>query len=305
MGNVLLGFSVILVVIAVGYVVGRIGLLGEHAPHVLARLAFFVLSPCLMFTIMAHADIHQLFSGALIASALAAAAAALGYVIIARLVFKRDLSALVVGALSAGYCNAGNIGLAVSAYVLGDAAYVAPVMVFQMLVFAPVALILLDTATRGYTSVAGVAVQSVKNPMLVGALLGVLCALFELQIPAVVLDPFELIGAAAVPLMLLNFGISLHGQRVLQRGSAVADVLVASGFKLFVMPIAAWGIASWLGLEGDLLRAIVVLAALPTAQNVFNYAQRYDSSVIVARDSITITTVASIPVLVVVSALLG
>ncbi|MEN9621379.1 MAG: hypothetical protein RL499_1572, partial [Actinomycetota bacterium] len=44
---------------------------------------------------------------------------------------------------------------------------------------------------------------------------------------------------------------------------------------------------------------------LPTAQNVFNYAMRYDRAVVMARDAVLITTVLSVPALVVVAALLA
>ncbi|HOB57351.1 MAG TPA: AEC family transporter, partial [Rhodoglobus sp.] len=59
------------------------------------------------------------------------------------------------------------------------------------------------------------------------------------------------------------------------------------------------------GLSGHRLFAVVVLAALPAAQNVFNYAQRYDRGVILARDVVLITTALSLPVLLVIAALLA
>jgi malonate transporter len=49
----------------------------------------------------------------------------------------------------------------------------------------------------------------------------------------------------------------------------------------------------------------VMLAALPTAQNVLNYAQRYERAEVIARDTVLITTVGSIPVLVIAALLLG
>jgi hypothetical protein len=54
----------------------------------------------------------------------------------------------------------------------------------------------------------------------------------------------------------------------------------------------------------DELFVTVVLAGLPSAQNAFNYAQRYQTGVVVARDTVLITTIAAVPVLVVVAALL-
>ena len=72
MSGVLIGFSIIFVVILIGYVVGRFGVLGEHAPRVISRMVFFVLSPCLLFTVLADADVHTLFSSTLVVSAIAA-----------------------------------------------------------------------------------------------------------------------------------------------------------------------------------------------------------------------------------------
>jgi predicted permease len=72
------------------------------------------------------------------------------------------------------------------------------------------------------------------------------------------------------------------------------------------MPVVAWLFATLvLGLDGQSLFVAVVLAALPTGQNVFNYAQRYRRGETVARDTALITTAGSIPVLVLVAALLA
>lgn len=115
-----------------------------------------------------------------------------------------------------------------------------------------------------------------------------------------------LVGSAAVPVILLTFGMSLHGRRVLAAGTARRDVVLASALKLVVMPLVAWfvGHVLW-GLTGHELFVVVVLAALPSAQNVFNYAQRYGRGVVLARDTVLITTVLSLPVLVVVAAILA
>jgi len=48
----------------------------------------------------------------------------------------------------------------------------------------------------------------------------------------------------------------------------------------------------------------VLLAALPTAQNVFTYADRYGADVAVARDAVLVTTLASLPVLLLLSVVL-
>ena len=79
----LTGFVVVGLAIAVGYVIGRIDLLGEHADPVLARLTFFVLSPFLLFVVLAQADVRTLFSALLPVSAIAAVAVIAVYVVVA------------------------------------------------------------------------------------------------------------------------------------------------------------------------------------------------------------------------------
>jgi len=105
--------------------------------------------------------------------------------------------------------------------------------------------------------------------------------------------------------LLVNFGMSLSGSRLLAPGTGRRDVVLATLLKVLAMPAIAYLIAHYgFGMNGHELFAIVVLAALPTAQNVFNYAQRYERGVVIARDSILLTTVLCIPVLVLIAFLL-
>src|SRR5829696_3267302 len=149
----LTGFVVVGVAILVGYIVGRIDLLGEHARPVLSRLTFFVLSPFLLFVVLAEADVRTLFSALLPVSAIAAVTVLAIYVLIARLMWRRPVGDTVIGALSAGQVNSNNIGIPLSLYLLGSAAYPAPVILMQLLVFTPVTLSVLDAVTSGQRAV--------------------------------------------------------------------------------------------------------------------------------------------------------
>ena len=302
----LIGFAIIGVVILIGYVVGRVGVLGEHAPKVMSRLVFFVLSPALLFTVLADADVHTLFSSMLVVSAIAAVLSCLVFAGIALLVFRRSIPETVIGSLSAGYVNANNIGIPVAVYVLGNTAYSAPVILLQLLVLAPIGLTLLDISTSGKTSLGRIVSQPLRNPLIIASALGVVVSVTGLEIPSAVMEPFRIVGAAAVPLVLIAFGMSLHGTRLLAPGSGRRDIVVASAIKLAIMPLIAWVFGRFVfGLDQEHLFAVVVLAGLPTAQNIFVFAQRYERGVTLARDTVLITTIGSVPVLVGVAALLA
>jgi predicted permease len=305
-GGVLIGFAIIAVVILTGYLIARFGVVGPEAHQVLSRLAFFVLSPALLFTVLAEADLHALFSTQLPVAAVAAAVPMAVFLVVALVVWRRKVPEATIGALASGYLNANNIGIPVAAYVVGDAAASAPVILLQLVVIAPIALTVLDVTTSGRVSIGRILSQPVRNPLIIGSLLGLLVALSGVELPEPVLAPFELVGAAAVPVILINFGMSLHGRRLLDTPGSRRDVVLAVVLKLVVMPVVAWAAARFLfGLEGHALFVAVVLAALPAAQNVFNYAQRYRRGETLARDAVLLSTLMSLPVIVVVAALLA
>jgi malonate transporter and related proteins len=306
--GVLEGFAIIGVVILIGYLVGRFHLLGADPAiiqHVLSRLVFFVLSPCLLFTVLAEANVRDLFSRVLAVSAISAIASMVLFVVIATVVWKRAVPDAVVGAASSSYVNANNIGIPVAVYVLGNPALSAPVLLLQLIVLAPIILTVLDISTSGRASIGRILLGPVRNPLIIASLLGVIVSLTRLAIPTPVIAPFALIGAASVPVVLMTFGMSLHGRKILEAGTDRKDVVLASVFKLLLMPAIAWFVGGFVfGLTGTTLFGCVVLAALPTAQNVLNYAQRYERGVTLARDTVLITTIGAVPVLVAAAALL-
>lgn len=306
--GVLTGFTVVWIIIGVGYAVGRLQVLGPGAQQVLSRLAFFVASPALLLVTLSDADLHQVFSLPLLVAAGSAVSTAVLYLLATRWWLRRPLPELLVGGMSASLVNAANLGLPIAVYVLGDAALIAPVLIFQLAAYTPVFLLLMD-ATGGARgpSVRAVAAQVGRNPIIIGTLIGLLLSATGTTLPTIVREPISLIGGAAVPAMLLAFGISLVGSRPLEKAAGRrADVLLASAFKLLVQPALAFLLARWvLGLEGHLLFTVVVCAALPTAQNLFVMASRYDRGVVIAKDTVLLTTIASLPVLAAVAALLA
>ncbi|RKN37536.1 AEC family transporter [Streptomyces hoynatensis] len=328
MGGVISGFAIIAGVIATGYVLGRRGSLGENGREVLTRLAFHVATPALLFVTLSRADLSAIVSSSLLVSALSTLA-----VVGAFLAFGAargwGVGPSTVGALCSGYVNAGNLGIPIAVYVLHDASVVAPVLLFQQLVLTPVALTALDLAAEPASASAagaesgdrsgaesgaegrwaGVArrlVTPFRNPVVLGSLGGVSVAACGLTVPHTLLEPVTLVGNMAVPAVLLAFGISLRGSAVPGRGPERSQVLLSVLLKSVVQPAVAWLLTVTLFPLGAADRLnVVVIAALPAAQNLFTYASRYATGTRLARESILLSTALSVPVLTVTAALLG
>ncbi|MFE9724818.1 AEC family transporter [Streptomyces sp. NPDC005794] len=306
MQGVLTGFAVIAVVIGVGYVLGRRGHLGDDSRTVLTRLAFHVASPALLFTTLAGADLSVVFSQRLLVTAAGTAVAAALFVTVG-LVRGWDTGQLTIGALCSSYVNAGNLGIPIAVYVLGDASLVAPVLLFQQIVVTPLALTILDLSRPGERrSLWQRLTTPLRNPMAAGSLAGVTVAATGWTIPAPALEPLTLIGNMSVPAVLLAFGISLRGSGMPARGDNRPAIVLSATLKTTAQPLIAWGIgAGVFHLHGAALLDVVVTSALPAAQNLYTYASQYRVAEQLARESILLSTLVSVPVLITIAALLG
>lgn len=307
MSGVLEGFLVIAVVVAIGYGVGRAGVLGPSAVEVLSRAAFFVATPALLFVTLLRADIGAVLSAALVVTGVTSALACLAYVPIG-LALRRPRGETTVGAMAGGYVNAGNLGFPIAAYALGNVAAIAPVLLFQLAVLTPVFTTLLDVWSRRDAGeaprVLGTALAPLRNPLALATAAGLAVAISGSRVPEPVLAPIELVSDLAVPGMLLAFGISLCSAERPGAGELRRPLLAVVMIKNVVHPLLALALGRLLGLEGAALLAVVVVAALPTAQNVFAYAVRYREGETLARDAGLTTTVVAVPVLLVLVAAL-
>ncbi|WP_285726853.1 AEC family transporter [Psychromicrobium xiongbiense] len=311
MGGVLIGFSLVWLVIAVGYLLARFTVLGVGAEQVLSRFSFFVATPALLLETLSQADFRSVFGPPLWTIAIAAFCAAGLYLLINRLRSKPLDSELMVGAMSASYANANNLGLPIAVYVLGNAALVAPLVMFQLAIYQPILVILVEVLRRRRSLPVGKLILGVlANPLLIGAVAGSVLALlsqdYGWKLPAPVLQPFQILGGAAVPCALIAFGLSLFGSRPLREPEGRAQVFLATGIKLLAQPLLAYLLAMFVfHLEGPLVLAVVILAGLPTAQNVFVLASRYQVGVAMAKDTVLLSTALAVPAMIISAALLN
>ncbi|HEV8566292.1 MAG TPA: AEC family transporter [Actinoplanes sp.] len=298
--SALSGFALIGVIVLVGWATRRWAGLPKNAEAVLGRLVYSVMTPCLLFSGVAAADLGVLLSEPLVVST----AAALGCFGLHVLIVRRgDRGTRIVGALAAGYTNANYIGIPVATYVLGDAALVVPIVMLQLLIVTPVALTLLEFATAGHASWRSTVTAPVRNPLIVAVVLGLVSSVTGLRLPAVLAHPIATIGSAAVPVVLIAFGMSLSGLRLLAPGPDRVATITAVVLKTAGMPAFAFLLAVALGLARDATYAVTVLAGLPTAQNIFLYAQRFQTGLALARDAIFLSTVVCVPALLLIAIL--
>ncbi|WP_418057318.1 AEC family transporter [Pimelobacter simplex] len=306
MGGVLEGFATIAIVIALGALLADRGIVDAHGQRSLSLASFYLASPALLVTVLADSDPSRVLSGPLVATAAGVIVSAGLMVVIAR-ARRLDSGTTVVASLCSAYVNAGNLGLPIAAYALGDAALVVPALLMQLLVLQPLALTVLDVVTSPERpSIAKILSRPVTNPLTIASFAGLLLATTDTSLPHPVQAPLELVGGMAVPAMLIAYGVALRLGPLPGRGVTPRVLATVTALKMVVQPVAAYVVGRFVvGLDGHDLFAVTLLSALPTAQNVFVVAMRYDRAILLARDAIFVSTLASAPVAIGIAALLA
>jgi malonate transporter and related proteins len=262
---------------------------------------FFVAAPALLLVTLATTPIGGVFTGAFVPFAVSTVVVAVAIAALARWRWRLGRGEGTVATLCASYVNAGYLGIPIASFVLGDVSYAVPVLLFQVLLFAPVALVLLDMRP----GLRGLLALPLRNPIIFACVLGLAVTLTGWTPPVELLRPFELTGAAAVPLALLALGLSLGGARPFHNGPDATMRYAVVGAKVIVQPAIAYLVGWLLGLDGVLLLAAVVMSGLPTAQNVFVYATRFQQASALARDTVVLSTLLAAVSLVAIAVLLG
>ncbi|MFB6170773.1 MAG: AEC family transporter [Haloarculaceae archaeon] len=248
----------IVTVAFVGYLLGR-GTDIDAGP--LSTVSVYVLLPALVFhslattampggTVVRFLLADGLYVAAMLAVAFALARAAGG-----------DGTTLALGGT---FSNAGNYGIPLVTFALGAVGRDAAVLyvVGQVPLMYTVGGFL---AARGRGVSAAGAVRDVFRLPLVYAVVAAALARWLGVVP----DPgtsamrtVQLVGEAAIPVMLLALGVELAQTTA---GTTLRAVLPAVGLKLLVAPVVAVGAALALGLSGVVADAFVLQSATPIA----------------------------------------
>ncbi|MFF7458865.1 AEC family transporter [Kitasatospora sp. NPDC008115] len=297
------GFAPVWALTGVGYLVGRGGLLGGHAEQVLNRFVFHVAMPAALFLLIGRTPLDRFANASMVAfTAGTVVAGGLGLLVAYRL-FGRGLPERTVAGMAAGYVNSANLGIPVATQVLGDASFVGPVVLFQILVVTPAVLTVLDSGRAGLRAALTL---PLRNPILLAVGLGAMVSATGWRPPAELNRSCELLGGAAVPTALVALGLSLCHPPAVTGASRYLEVGTTVALKTVVQPLAAWAVGALvLDLPPRQLLTVVLFSALPSAQNVFIYAREYGHGAALARDTVLASTLVSMATLSVVGWALG
>jgi len=230
-------------------------------PRSVSRIAFYIFSPCLIFTILTTTQLNGddvlLFIGFTIASVLGIGL--LAWIIGRSIRFERRLLVAII--LTAMFGNAGNYGLSLNLFAYGK-----PALAYASLYFVTSAILMytigIFIASLGKSSIMESIKGLAKVPFIYAVLFALLFNIFNWVLPLPLDRTVTLLGDAAIPLLMVLMGIQL--QHAKWDGKTLA-LGVSNSLRLVAGPILALGLSVIFGLSGTAQQAGVTEAAMPTA----------------------------------------
>ncbi|MED5547918.1 MAG: AEC family transporter [Pseudomonadota bacterium] len=260
-------------VIFIGWLLRRSSLLPDDSWAPISRLAYLGLSPALLFSSISHADLSNIQLGSFILAAM------LGFLGMAAITlalkpFLRIPDPTYTSLFQATCRWNGLLILALGIALFGDEGEILVALI--MVVSIP----LVNMECVAALSVWGdgakpkwdsIFYRILTNPLILGSAAGGIVNLGNIPLPGMVTDTVDLMGQAALPLILLAVGAGLNFTAMKARPRLLA---LSVFIKLMIGPLVFYGVGRALGIEGVPLTILLLTGASPGAASAYVLAKQ-------------------------------
>ena len=286
--------SALFLLVLLGYLLMKIGKWPKEIANGLSKFVFNIAVPALLFNTMSRfsslppVDTRLLFAffGSCIVVFVVGR-------IVAWKLFKLDGVAQSVFALGGIYSNNVFLGIPLTKMTLGEEALppVALIIAFNALLLWTLVTISTEWALHGNLSIKGFTktVKNVlKNPIVASILLGLAWDFTGIPLPVFLKTPLQMTSQAAAPmaLIVLGMGLAEYGIREGWKESVAITTL-----KLAVQPVVVYVLARAIGLPKMETQAIVMLASISVAVNVYLMADQFKTMKGAIASSMVLSTI--------------
>ncbi len=285
--------------IFLGFLVARITRQPVEALGWMNTFIIYVALPALFFQLLAKTPFEQLTEWTFILGAVLSTYIIFLVMFAGSMLFAGgNIAESTIKGLAAAYGNIGYMGPGLALLVFGPEAAVpvALIFCFENIVHFTVAPMMMALAGDEKQAPGQLALSVMRkivlHPFIIATAVGVGAAYLQLRPPLPVERLLEYLSAAAAPCALFAMGVTLALRPLKRIPHELAPIAL---LKLVLHPLVCYVVLSWVGdFSETWLFAAVLLAALPTATNVFVLAQQYHVWVERASASILLTTCISV-----------
>ena len=263
----------IFIVIFAGWGFRRSGLLPDDAWGPISRLAYLGLSPALLFTAISQADLRSLDVGPFLIAALAGFVA-MAVITLAIKPLLRIPDPTFTSLFQAACRWNGLLILALGIALFGDEGEILVALVMAAsipLVNIECVAVLSVWGEGSKPDWRSVIFRILTNPLIIGSAAGAAVNLTGLFPPEPIRDALDMVGKAALPLILLSVGAGLNFTALKARPRLL---FLSVMLKLMIAPVVFWAIGRALGVDGHALTVLLLVGASPGAASAYVLAKQ-------------------------------
>lgn len=285
--------------IFLGYVTARLVKQPAEAMGWLSTFIIYLALPALFFRLLSKTPVEQLTRWDFIAGTTSVTFGIFVFVIlISKILTRADIQTATVQGLAGAYGNIGYMGPGIALLAFGEAAAVPVALIFcfdnaMHFINAPTLMAIGDKkGSKPLALIAGIAKSIFTHPFIIATLVGVGAAVTGFSPPLPIERLIGYLAQAAAPCALFAMGVTL-ALRPLKKVPVELGYIVP--VKLIIHPALMYFVITSIGdFDSVWVYVAVLMAALPTATNVFVIGQQYGVWVERASATILITTVLSV-----------
>lgn len=266
-------------ILTLAILLGRCHFFKKHHADVITELVYYVVLPITLCWDLIRTPLSQAFYWPYLATYLSSACAIiLAIILISWRYFNRDNSEIILNAMASYHANTAYLALPIFLLLFQQTAPVASIMVLQSF-FTIVILFLLEQATlekkqkQWWQQCLEI---PFKNPLIIGIILGLALNLLQWPLPQFLQSTLRIVSQSATFLAIFALGLSLSTTWALPNKDECIEIGVLCFTKLCLHPLLAYSVGRFVfHLNTQWLLMVTLIAGMPTAKNVFIFANRY------------------------------
>ncbi|MBR5468248.1 MAG: AEC family transporter [Firmicutes bacterium] len=296
MNNFLIAFNAVAPLasyILIGIFIKRLNLVEDDFLGKLNRLLFKCFYPVIVFSNIYTSDFSQSADVKLIAYLTVFSVtltATLCFVVPKFIRSRATCGAFIQGTFRSNIILFG-LPLTISIFGDGNAGMMSVATAFIIPLYNVLAVVVLEYFGGQTTNISALLKNIAKNPLIIGAIIGILYNLFKLPAPALMQSIVKNISNSTTTFALIVLGASLRFSSLARNLKYIAVCLF---LRLIAVPAAAVLIAYFIGLEDMQLFTVLIIAATPVATSSYTMAHSMNSDHELAAQLVAISTVLSV-----------
>ena len=263
-------------IMAIGVFVRKKGMLSEQEAKRLNKLVFNVFFPPLMFSNLYGAEIGSAFDIRLIFFSVAMVLVAffLSMAVVMKVEKEnRSRGAMIQAIYRSNFVIMG-IPIVSNIFGSGNLTTTAVAITIVVPLYNVLAVIVLEIFRGGKPSAGHILKGIVTNPLILGALAGVLTIPLHLQLPGFLESTVFSMKEVATPMALLVLGASLDKKSL---SHTRRNLVICVTGRLLIVPAVALTLGALIGLRDVAFVTLIAIFASPTAVSSYTMAEQMDS----------------------------